>query len=183
MYHAASMMQTLSPLFNSDAFLVFPSFNLDSTAILESIHKYKCNMFLGLPKILTNVLNHPARGKYDLSSLKIVLCGGQHSTPELIGRVKNELNAYFFVDCYGMTEVGSIAYRAILLKFFSPKRLDSNGMGKLSPFIECKIVNPETGQTLPLNEEGELHVRGYSVSTGYWNDPEMTRKLIDSNRW
>lgn len=43
-------------------------------------------------------------------------------------------------------------------------------VGKISPSSEAKIVNPETGRTLPWGEVGEIYAKGYFVMKGYWND-------------
>ena len=58
-----------------------------------------------------------------------------------------------------------------------------SSIGRPLPHLECKIVHPETREILPLLEEGELMVRGYSVFKKYWNNPEMTNAAIDENGW
>jgi fatty-acyl-CoA synthase len=49
--------------------------------------------------------------------------------------------------------------------------------------VECKIVNPESGEIVPRGIPGELCTRGYSVMLGYWNDPQATAVSIDSDAW
>jgi fatty-acyl-CoA synthase len=56
-------------------------------------------------------------------------------------------------------------------------------VGRVHPFVEVKIIDPETGRLVPRGEPGELCTRGYSVMLGYWNDPERTAEVIDSARW
>jgi fatty-acyl-CoA synthase len=56
-------------------------------------------------------------------------------------------------------------------------------VGKVHPHVESKIVDPETGLTLPRGEPGELCTRGYSVMLGYWDEPEKTAEAIDQARW
>ena len=51
------------------------------------------------------------------------------------------------------------------------------------PHLECKIVNPETGATVPRGTPGELCTRGYAVMLGYWNDDEATAAAIDTAGW
>ena len=53
----------------------------------------------------------------------------------------------------------------------------------MHPHVEVKIVDPETGLTLPRGEPGELCTRGYSVMLGYWDEPEKTAEAIDRARW
>jgi fatty-acyl-CoA synthase len=56
-------------------------------------------------------------------------------------------------------------------------------VGRAGPHIEVKVVDPETGLTVPRGEPGELCTRGYSVMLGYWEQPEKTAEAIDSARW
>jgi fatty-acyl-CoA synthase len=56
-------------------------------------------------------------------------------------------------------------------------------VGRVHPHVEVKIIDPETGLTLPRGEPGELCTRGYSVMLGYWEEPEKTAEAIDRARW
>ena len=56
-------------------------------------------------------------------------------------------------------------------------------IGRVHPHVEIKIVDPETGRTLPRGAAGEFLARGYPVMRGYWNDPERTAEAIDEYRW
>jgi fatty-acyl-CoA synthase len=58
-----------------------------------------------------------------------------------------------------------------------------NSIGKPVPHLECKIVNPDTNEIVAIGEEGELHVRGYSVFKQYYQDEEKTNEAIDKNGW
>jgi fatty-acyl-CoA synthase len=49
--------------------------------------------------------------------------------------------------------------------------------------VQIKVVNPQTGQVVPIGEQGELCTRGYSVMLGYWDNEEATRGAIDTARW
>ena len=56
-------------------------------------------------------------------------------------------------------------------------------IGRPIPHTETKIVDQKTGQMVPLNSDGELHIRGYNVFKGYYNDPEKTAETIDKDGW
>lgn len=56
-------------------------------------------------------------------------------------------------------------------------------VGRPIPHTETKIVDPQTGKTLPLNQDGELYVRGAHLFKGYWEDPEKTAETFDQNGW
>lgn len=51
------------------------------------------------------------------------------------------------------------------------------------PSLKAKIVDPVTGKIVPLNTDGELLIRGFNIMKGYWDEPELTAKVIDKNGW
>jgi fatty-acyl-CoA synthase len=182
MYHYGVMLNILMTLFNKNYVLVIPSFKFDMIDVLEALVKYKCNSLSGLPKILHSIVNHPARKSYDLSNLNVAMAGGQSVSSDMIETFKNHLDVKMFIHAYGSTEMNNFILRGFKLDEFDPS-LYKNCVGKAAPFMECKIVNPETGKIQPLDQEGELYVRCYSVTNGYWNDEEKTREAIDQHRW
>jgi fatty-acyl-CoA synthase len=56
-------------------------------------------------------------------------------------------------------------------------------VGRVLPHVESKIVDPETGETVPRGTPGEYCTRGPHVMLGYWNDPERTAEAIDADGW
>lgn len=83
--------------------------------------------------------------------------------------------------CYGMTETSPVSTQT---RVDDPLELRVTTVGQVGPHLEIKIVAPGTGgETLGRNETGELCTRGYSVMTGYWNDPEKTAEAIDADGW
>jgi fatty-acyl-CoA synthase len=56
-------------------------------------------------------------------------------------------------------------------------------VGRVHPHVEVKIIDPDTRRTVDRGTPGELCTRGYSVMTGYWNDPERTAEAIDAAGW
>ena len=90
------------------------------------------------------------------------------------------MNMHEVEICYGMTETSPVSTQTHL---DSPVEKRVSTVGTIHPHLEIKIVNPETGNIVPLGESGELCTRGYSVMLGYWNNPEATDEAIDSARW
>jgi fatty-acyl-CoA synthase len=82
--------------------------------------------------------------------------------------------------CYGMTETSPVSTQTSAADTLD-KRVST--VGRVHPHVEVKIVDPGTGQTVPRGAAGELLTRGYSVMTGYWDDPERTAEAIDPQRW
>jgi fatty-acyl-CoA synthase len=56
-------------------------------------------------------------------------------------------------------------------------------VGRVGPHLEVKVIDPETGRTVPRGTPGELCTRGYSVMTGYWNQPDKTAEAVDAAHW
>jgi fatty-acyl-CoA synthase len=182
MYHYGAMTSVVSVLFNPKNTIVFASNKLEIVDFLEAIQNYKCNVLSGLPKILHSIINHPARKKYDLSSIMMCGSGGQSITNELITLIKQELNAKVFYAAYGSTELNNGLINIINLATYDPNTY-RNCVGKPSAYMECKVVDPDTGKIQPFDVEGELHARSYSITRGYWNDEEKTRQVFDANGW
>jgi fatty-acyl-CoA synthase len=66
---------------------------------------------------------------------------------------------------------------------FKSKRVAYESVGRPMPFSETKIVDPKTGEMVPLNQDGELMLRGPHIIREYWKDKEKTRETIDSKGW
>ena len=82
--------------------------------------------------------------------------------------------------CYGMTETSPVSTQTTAEDELE-RRVGT--VGRVHPHVEVKVVDPETGRTVPRGEPGELCTRGYSVMLGYWEDPERTAEAIDAARW
>src|SRR5207245_10314179 len=81
---------------------------------------------------------------------------------------------------YGMTETSPVSTQTTIDSPFD-KRVGTVGL--VGPHLEIKIIDPASGQVVPVNQPGELCTRGYSVMLGYWNNPEATATAIDNARW
>jgi fatty-acyl-CoA synthase len=182
LYAYAAFTSTIAVLFHPNATIVFPSYKLNLVDILEAVQTYRCNVISALPKIFHNILTHSKRNDYDLSSLSMVQIGGQSITSELINLARQETNIKFAFVGYGSTETNSLISNIINLESFDPDKYQGC-MGKPGAYVECKIVDPETGKIQPLGSEGELHFRSFSQSRGYWNDEAKTREVFDKNGW
>ena len=82
--------------------------------------------------------------------------------------------------CYGMTETSPVSTQT---RADDSLELRVSTVGRVHPHVEVKIIDPETGRTVPRGEPGELCTRGYSVMLGYWEEPEKTAAAIDAARW
>jgi fatty-acyl-CoA synthase len=125
-------------------------------------------------------LNHPDFESYDLSSLRTGIMGGSPCPVEIMKQVISRMGMKEVTICYGMTETSPVSTQTR-----TDDSLDRrvSTVGQVHPHLEVKIVDPETGLTVPRGEPGELCTRGYSVMLGYWNEPDRTAEAIDPARW
>jgi fatty-acyl-CoA synthase len=151
---------------------------------LSVVEKYKCTRLTAMPKIIHNLLDASQEKRYDLSSLRVIGSGGQSFPTSLLKRVRREWNIENVVLSYGMTEIGFVFYENIRLNSIELEldKIQTEKYRTCLPLLEFKIVNPETGLICPLNEPGTLHIRGFSVTTGYWND-ELNNSSFDQSGW
>uniref|UniRef100_A0A3P8VLN0 Medium-chain acyl-CoA ligase ACSF2, mitochondrial n=1 Tax=Cynoglossus semilaevis TaxID=244447 RepID=A0A3P8VLN0_CYNSE len=160
--------------------LVFPSTAYSPESSLESVHSERCNFLYGTPTMFIDLLNHPNLREFDVSSLQSGIMAGSPCPPEILAKLKTELNLTEIVAGYGTTENSPITFLGF------PEDSDDlkiNTVGCITAHTEAKVVDPNNGMTVPLGEPGELMIRGACVMLGYWDDPEKTREAITESRW
>ena len=81
---------------------------------------------------------------------------------------------------YGMTETSPISTQTRAEDSLE-RRVST--VGRVHPHVEIKIVDPESGTTVPRGVPGEFCTRGYSVMLGYWDQPDTTAEAIDVAGW
>ena len=141
----------------------------DTVKALEIIEREKVNMTGGVPTIAWQLIEHPDRSKYDLSSLEMVSYGGAPSAPELVRRIHTDLHA-LPGNGWGMTETSATVTSHSSEDYLH--RPDS--CGPPLPVADLKIMSPDGAQELAVGEVGELWARGPQVVKGYWNNPKAT---------
>lgn len=115
--------------------------------------------------------------EYDLSSLKMILCGAAPLTKELEDLVRERIDVPIIRQGYGMTE-GTVGFTTQTDQNHKP-----GSVGMLNSGIWGRIVDPETGEVLGPYQRGELQFKGNTVMKGYIGDVIATQNTIDSNGW
>jgi long-chain acyl-CoA synthetase len=123
----------------------------------------------GVPTIAWQILEHPQRGEFDLSSLETISYGGAPSAPELVRRIRQEFGA-LPGNGWGMTETMATVTAHIGEDYLN--RPDS--AGPPVPVAELRVMSPDGSTRLPVGEVGELWAKGPQIVKGYWNKPEAT---------
>lgn len=147
--------------------LLMPTPQVD--AILETIRRYSIRWMLGVPALYRMILDNDRLDRYKLDSLKYCICGGDVLPAEIFSRWKEQFGVPIY-QVYGSTEAGHVTYSTIGEE---PK---PGTIGSPLKSRECIIVDPETLETLPPGESGELLVTSPYTVKEYWQKPEETEK-------
>lgn len=151
----------------------------DAESYMDQVQRHRGTFSLLVPVMIDQVLNHPARPQYDLSSLRRLTSGASVVEASLIRRTRDELGATIS-NIYGQTEMqGSVTGT-------HPDDSDADlaeTIGQPLPHMELRIAAPQTGKTLPLGEQGEIQTRGYQNMIGYFDMPEETEKTLTPEGW
>ena len=178
-YHCFGMVMGNLACTSHGATIVLPSASFDPKAALEAVAKERCTSLYGVPTMFIAELALEDFSRFDLSTLRTGIMAGSPCPVEVMKRVTMDMHMPEVTICYGMTETSPVSTQTLLDDPLD-KRVGS--VGKVHPHLEVKIVDAD-GHTVQRGEAGEFLTRGYSVMLEYWNDPENTRKAIDTARW
>ncbi|CAH1791186.1 unnamed protein product [Owenia fusiformis] len=148
----------------------------DPKQYLSAIQKYKAIRLFIVPPMMLFLAKDPIVDKYDLSSVKDIICGAAPLSKELQVDVMTRLKCNI-LQGYGMTELSPVSH-------FSPtKEWRIDAVGVCIPNTKSKIINMDTGVALGPHMDGEVCVRGPQVMKGYLNNYEATANTIDKDGW
>ena len=167
-FHATGAMAILIPILATGGKIVM-MYKWDAGKALPIIERERIKSVGGVPAIAWQILEHPDRDKYDLSSIEAVAYGGAPSAPELVATIKSTLKQAQPSNGWGMTETCATATQNFGEDYVN--RPDS--AGSPPPAVELKVVGPD-GETLPAGDVGELWCKSPSNCKLYWNRPEAT---------
>ena len=147
---------------------------------MNAIRDGRCTATYGVPTMYIAMLEHPDFPKYDFSTLRTGIMSGSPCPIKVMEQVMNTMHMTEITIPYGMTETSPVCTMTNTEDGIE-KRVKT--VGRPMPFLEVKVVDPETHADLPVNTPGEVVVRGYSVMKGYYNMPTATETAIDSEGW
>ena len=171
-FHTTGLHAILCPTLYGGAKLVLLH-RWDAEVAMRLIERERITSAGGVPTIAWQLIEHPARHKYDLSSLESVAYGGAPGSAELVRRIKETFPASAPGLGWGMTETSSTFTGHSAEDYVN--RPDSSGPA--IPVCEMKVVD-EQGRALPPGTVGELWAKGPNVVKGYWNKPEATAQTF-----
>jgi fatty-acyl-CoA synthase len=180
LYHTFGCVLVTLACITHGATMIYPSEAFNPTATLEAVQAERATALYGVPTMFIAELSHPEFSSYDLSSLRTGLIGGAPCPIEVMKQIKTLMHMDEIEIVYGMTETSPVSFQT---RVGTPLEKQVGTVGQVHPHIEVKIVDPDSGQVVPIGTSGELCTRGYSVMLGYWNNADATRQAIDTTRW
>lgn len=159
---------------------IVPVERYNPVRVMTTIQEERCTATYGVPTMYIAMLEHPDFSKYDFSSLRTGIMSGSPCPVKVMEQVINLMNMTEITIPYGLTEVSPVCTMTNVSDSIE-KRVAT--VGRKMPFVEVKVVDPETYEELPPHTPGEVVVRGYSVMKGYYKMPEATAQAIDKDGW
>lgn len=163
-------------LLNANVYML-PAFSMD--AMLQTVQDYQLEEMLLVPPILIRMVRDQATlKKYNLSSLKRFSSGAAPLSAEILNLLEKTFPGSGFKQGYGMTESCSC------ITAHPPENYDYSyafRVGSIVANTEVKIVDPDTGKELGLNQPGEIWARGPQIVMGYLNNDKATRETFDKD--
>jgi long-chain acyl-CoA synthetase len=172
-FHATGCFAVLNPTLFAGAKIVMMH-RWDVVRAFQLIERERINSAGGVPTIAWQLIEHPDRQNYDLSSLESVAYGGAPSAPELVRKIAETFPKSAPGNGWGMTETSATATTHGAEDY--QHRPDS--CGPAVPVTDLKIMTIEGDRELPIGDVGELWCRGPQVVKGYWNKPEATAQTF-----
>ncbi|MDT6961336.1 class I adenylate-forming enzyme family protein [Cupriavidus sp. SZY C1] len=173
-FHVTGCMSVLNGALANGGKIVL-QYRWDTLRAMALIERERCTSAGGVPTIAWQIIEHPQRAEFDLSSLENMHYGGAPASPELVRRIHETFPHAAPGIGWGMTETSATFTSHSAEEYIH--RPDSSGPAL--PIGEMKI-DDGFGNALPPGEIGELMVRGANVVHSYWNKPEATaRTFVD----
>ncbi|KOU41794.1 AMP-binding protein [Streptomyces sp. WM4235] len=179
-YHCFGMVMGALACTSHGAAMIIPAPSFEPGATLAAVEAEACTSLYGVPTMFIAELTHPDFDSYDLSSLRTGIMAGSPCPVEVMKEVIDRMGMAEVSICYGMTETSPVSTQT---------RVDDSiehrvsTVGRVGPHLEVKVVDPDSGRTVPRGEQGELCTRGYSVMLGYWAQPDRTAEVVDEAGW
>jgi len=176
LFHTGGWNVLLVPFYHLGAkTILMGDFNPEET--IRIIEQEKCTIVIGVPTMFHMIANTPEFKSVKFESVRIFISGGAPCPVAIMENywAKNKL----FKMGYGLTEVGPN-------NFYLPEdKIKQKPTSVGLPVFHCdmKIINTKTDEIVKQGEVGELLLRGPHIFSGYWDEPEETKKTIEADGW
>ena len=174
LYHCFGMVMGVLGAVSKGAAMVFPGEAFEPVATLDALARERCTALYGVPTMFVAMLQELDVKPRDLSSLRTGIMAGAPCPVDVMKQVNDRMHMGEVTICYGMTETAPVSFQSFVDDTVAQR---CETVGRVHPHLEVKIID-ETGQIVPVGQQGELCTRGYSVMKGYWEDTERSADAI-----
>ena len=181
MFHCFGMVLSMTSSMTHGATLCpMPYFSAKNS--LACVRQEKITCFNGVPTMFIAMFNHEDYRKTDFSHMRTGIMAGSGCPPELMRRAarEDEMHMIGILSVYGQTESSP---GSTMGEWTEDLYLRTETVGSAFPNVECKIIDPETGEEVPDGVNGEFCSRGYNTMKGYYKMPEATAQTVDKDGW
>lgn len=148
--------------------------------VLDALESEKCTAVHGVPTMFIAMMDSPEFSQFDLSNMRTGIMAGSPCPIKSMYDVIEKMNMKDVVIVFGQTESSPGATMTTIGDTIEHR---CETVGKAFPQVECKIIDVETGETLPAGEIGEFCAKGYNIMQGYYKMPEATALAVDDDGW
>ena len=179
MFHCFGMVLAMTAtMTHGGTILPLPYFSPKSS--LSCIHNEHITAFHGVPTMFIAMLAHPDFEKTDFSHMRTGIMAGSPCPIAVMRDVVDKMHMSEIVIVYGQTEASP---GCTMSRTTDSLEVRVATVGSAFPEVECKIVDPETGEDCPDEVIGEFVARGYNIMKGYYKMPKATASAIDKDGW
>ena len=147
---------------------------------LACIHQERITTFNGVPTMFIAMMNHPDFASTDFSHIRTGIMAGANCPPELMRKAADVMNMKQIISVFGQTEASP---GCTMSSFDDPLDVRTETVGSRFANVECRIIDPDTGEECPIGVSGEFVARGYNIMKGYYKMPKATAETIDADGW
>ena len=178
-YHCFGMVMGTLGCVTKGATMIIPGEGFDPSQCLKIVAEEKATALYAVPTMFVAILEDSNFSIFDLSNLRTGIMAGAPCPIEIMKRVIGEMHMHEVTIAYGMTETSPVSFQSAEN---DPIERRVGTVGRIHPHVEVKIVD-EAGEIVPINTQGEIWTRGYSVMQGYWQDSERTKDVVTLDGW
>ena len=180
MFHCFGMVLSMTAaMTHGSTLLPLPYFSPQPA--LACIHNEHITTFNGVPTMFIALMQHPDFEKTDFSHLRIGIMAGSNCPADLMKEAATgHMHMKEIVSVYGQTEASP---GCTMSTYSDSLEVRTETVGSAFANVECKIIDPETGEDCPDGVNGEFVARGYNIMKGYYKMPKATASAIDADGW
>ncbi len=179
MFHCFGMVLSMTSSMTHGA-TMYPLPYFSPKPALACVHNEHITAFNGVPTMFIAMMQHEDFEKTDFSYIRTGIMAGANCPADLMKKATEVMNMTEIVSVYGQTEASP---GCTMSSYYDSLQVRTETVGSAFANVECKIIDPETGEDCPDGVNGEFVARGYNIMKGYYKMPNATASAIDADGW